>query len=41
MTVRAGMPASLKTFVMYSAWATLTQKPRARIPPTLAILSRT
>ena len=40
LTRRAGMPASLKTPAMYSAWATLTQKPSARIAPTSTTLSR-
>ena len=34
------MPASLKTRAMYSACATLTQKPSARIAPAFGTLSR-
>ena len=40
LTARAGMPASLKTRAMYSACATLTQNPSARIAPRSITLSR-
>ncbi len=39
-TASAGMPASRKTRAMYSACATLTQKPSARIVPTSVTLCR-
>ena len=40
LIARAGIPASTNLRAMYSACATLTQNPSARMPPTSATLSR-